>query len=76
MSLETIRALLASGEFHHATYRCEGSVWEGLWFYRKNATGFRGYEVAGAVLKSSPDLDAAFDLVKGTGISRGSFGGG
>ena len=72
--LDTLRALLASGEFHHATYRCQGTVWEGLWFYRRSADGFHGYDVAGCVPRGDPDLDAAHALVAHTGISVGSYG--
>ena len=74
--IETLRALLASGEFHHATYRCLGTVWEGLWFYRKSTDGFRGYEPAGCVGKNDPDLDAAHTACAGTGISVGAYGSG
>lgn len=74
--IEMLRALLAAGEFHHATYRCIGTVWEGLWFYKKSADGFRGYECVGCVAKGDPDLDAAHALVAHTGISVGAYGGG
>lgn len=74
--IDTLRALLARGEFHHATYRCEGTVWEGLWIYRKDADGFRGYSVVTCIRKDSPDLETAYDLCAGTGISRGSYGNG
>ncbi len=72
--LEMLRTLLSTGEFHHATYRCVGSLWEGLWIYRRSAVGFRGFEVAGCIRKGEPDLDAAYELVRGTGISVGSYG--
>lgn len=75
-AIDKLRALLASGEFHHATYRCFGTVHEGLWFYRKSPDGFRGYDVVGAVLRNDPDLDAAHALVEHTGISVGSYGNG
>ena len=74
--IEQLRALLASGEFHHATYRCIGTVWEGLWIYRKSADGFRGYDVVTCITKGSPDIDAAHTLCAGTGISVGAYGGG
>jgi hypothetical protein len=73
--LESLKSLLASGEFHHATYRCIGTVWEGLWFYRKG-NGPRGFTVAGCVNKTSPDLEAAMELVRHTGVSVGSYGNG
>lgn len=78
-SLDRLRVLLASGEFHHATYRCVGTVHEGLWFYRKRSDGFRGYDVAGCVSKTldtAEDLDEAHRLCAHTGISFGSYGNG
>jgi len=73
-AVNRLRHLLQSGELHHATYRGMGTVWEGLWFYRRSKTGFRGYELDGAVLKNDPDIDAAMALVAHTGISVGSYG--
>lgn len=71
---EALRALLAAGEFHHATYRNQGTLWEGLWIYRKSLDGFRGYDVATCISKGSPDLDAAIELLRGTGMSLGAYG--
>lgn len=77
-ALELLRDLLASGEFHHATYRCQGTVHEGLWFYRRSTDGFRGYDVAGCVNASldAADLEEALKLVAHTGVSVGSYGNG
>jgi hypothetical protein len=75
-NMQVLRKLFESGEFHHATYRNEGTLWEGLWFYRRKPDGFRGYEVAGCILKDDQSLDDAYRLIGGTGISRGSFGNG
>lgn len=75
-ALQQLKALIASGDFHHATYRCIGSLWEGLWFYRQSPNSFRGFEEAGCVLSGDPDMDAAHEVVKGFGISVGSYGGG
>lgn len=74
MTIAELQALLDSQEFHHATYRCQGTLWEGLWIYRKSETGFRGYEPAGSFSRNSPDLDAAYKLCRGTGISVGAMG--
>lgn len=76
MNLAELHCMLADGSFHHATYRCQGTLWEGLWIYRRSADGFRGYEVAGAFLRGSADIDAAHDIVRGTGVSVGEYGGG
>ena len=74
MTLPELQTMLADGSFDHATYRNHGTLWEGLWIYAKQADGFRGYAPAGAFFKDSPELDAAFALVKGTGISVGAYG--
>lgn len=73
--LERLKALMASGQFHHATYRNQGTLWEGLWIYRKSTNGFRGFETSGICFrKDDPNLDAAYDLLRGTGISLGAYG--
>lgn len=74
--IDVLKGLLESGEFHHATYRCIGTVWEGLWIYKRDPDGFRGYSVVTSILKGDPDIDAAHDLCRGTGISVGAYGGG
>lgn len=74
MTLSELQRLLDSQEFHHATYRNQGTLWEGLWIYKKSGAGFRGYEPVGSFPKNSPDLDQAYRLCGGTGISLGSFG--
>jgi hypothetical protein len=78
MTLEQLKALRASGKFHHATYREIGKVWEGLYIYEKDATGFRGFLLAGAFNKSmDPEgLRAAEAEVAGTGVSVGAYGNG
>lgn len=72
--IEQLRECLQNGTFHHATYRNIGTLWEGLWFYVKDPNGFRGYTVAGCVNKTDPDINAAHELVRGTGISVGAYG--
>jgi hypothetical protein len=74
MELQELKSILDSDEFHHATYRNVGTLWEGLWIYRKNENGFQGFEPAGNFSKSSADLDAAHDLCGMTGISFGARG--
>lgn len=73
MSLEELKRLMESGEFHHATYRDKGTLWEGLWVYRRY-NGLRGFEPAGAFLKGNIDAEAAWELVRGTGVSVGAYG--
>ena len=74
MTIDELKALKESGNFHHATYRNQNTLWEGLWIYQRDPQGFRGYSPAGAFFKDSPDLDAAYDVVHGTGVSLGAFG--
>ena len=74
MTLAELRNLKASGQFHHATYRDHGRLWEGLWVYRNASNGFRGYEPAGCFYKDSPELDAAYAEVRGAGVSVGAYG--
>jgi hypothetical protein len=50
------------------------TLWEGLWIYVKEADGFRGYAPAGCFPKDDPELKAAEDMVRGTGISVGAYG--
>ena len=72
MKVTDLKTLQESGEFHHATYRNMGTLWEGLHIYAKDSTGFRGYRHVGAFLKDSPELTAAEALCNG--ISVGAFG--
>ena len=74
MAIADLKALVESGEFHHATYRNQGTLWEGLHIYKRDPNGFRGYSLVDSFLKDSPELEAAYELTRGTGISVGSFG--
>jgi hypothetical protein len=76
IQLPLLKDLISSGDFHHATYRCQGTVWEGIWFYKKSADGFRGYKVEGCINKSDPDYEEAEKLLAGKGISVGAYGAG
>jgi hypothetical protein len=72
--IDELKELLDSGKFHHATYRNQGTLWEGLWIYVNDPSGFRGYREAFCFNASAKELDEAFNLVRGTGISLGSYG--
>ena len=74
MTIEELKKLIDEGEFHHATYRDFGTLWEGLRIYVKSPTGWQGYEPSGLFPKSDPNLDVAYDLVRHTGISVGAYG--
>lgn len=74
MTLAELKVLRDSEEFHHATYRSEGTVWEGLWIYVKDVSAHRGFRQADFFPKDHAELDAAFELLEDTFISRGSYG--
>lgn len=76
MQIEELRRLFDSGKFHHATYRNMGTLWEGLWIYAKAKGTARGFEAVGCfnAYEKNPDLDAAIELLRHTGISVGSYG--
>ena len=82
MTIQDLKELRAAGKFHHATYRNQGTLWEGLWVYENDepAPGYKGwhprYKPAGAFYKDSPELDAAYDELRCTGISLGRYGAG
>lgn len=73
MTIEQLKKLISDGKFHHATYRCIGTLWEGLWIYAKY-DGLRGFEPVGSFPKDSVELDEAHNILRGTGISVGSYG--
>lgn len=71
-NLDRLHALLDSGTFHHATYRDQGTLWEGLWVYQMDESAI-GYKPAMSFGKHDPDLAAAEAAVRHTGISLGSY---
>jgi len=74
MTIAELQALMTDGEFHHATYRNLATLWEGLHIYVKDPAGHRGFSHAGIFLKNNPELNAAMEMVRKTGISVGSYG--
>ena len=74
VTIPELQTLLDTHTFDHATYRHHGTLWEGLWIYARDPQGFRGYSVAGCFPADSAELDAAYALVCGTGISVGAYG--
>ena len=76
-TIAELKDLMEKGEFHHATYRNRGTLWEGLWIYKKDGEGSRGFSVCGCFnAHNSKLLKEAEDIVRGTGISVGSYGNG
>jgi len=74
MTIDELKTLLDAGTFHHATYRCIGSLWEGLWIYRKAPDGFRGYEVAGSFPKGTEGPAQIMLHSYGIGSHLGAYG--
>jgi hypothetical protein len=78
MTIEELKQLQASGEFHHATYRNVGKCWEGLYIYKRDPDGFRGFSLAGSFnnyyRQRNPECEKAMELVRGLHV--GSFGNG
>jgi hypothetical protein len=70
-SLKLLRWMLADGTFHHATYRDQGTIWEGLYVYQVDDSPM-GYTLALSFNKGA-ESDAAHNLVRHTGVSLGSF---
>lgn len=73
MNIIQLKELVSSGEFHHATYRNMGTLWEGLWIYKKYE-GLRGFIDCGCFAKDNLEFDEAQQLVRHTGVSVGSYG--
>jgi hypothetical protein len=76
MTIQELQTLLQTGQFHHATYRNQGTLWEGLHIYYRDPEGFRGFRHAGFFSsRSQPEeLITAENLCRGTGISLGAYG--
>lgn len=76
--LEQLTQILDNKQFHHATYRDLGKLWEGLHIYVRSTYeegGFRGYKHSGLSFpKDHPELEQANEMLRNTGISLGSYG--
>jgi hypothetical protein len=81
--IEALKAMLAEGRFHHATYRNIGTLWEGLYIYENAPERAMGFQVA-LHFSGREDLEPgckarereAHELVRHTGVSVGSRGNG
>jgi len=75
MTIESLKAILADGTFHHATYRTDFARGLHIYSIAKPGSGFRGFEYAGAFSEYDPlPLACAYHLTRRTGISLGSYG--
>jgi hypothetical protein len=77
MTLDQLKTLMDSGEFHHATYRHDFA--RGLHIYAVakpgNKLGFRGFEYVGYFSEYDKELcDKAYEMTRKTGVSLGSYG--
>lgn len=72
--IDMLEELLAGGRFDHATYRDFGTLWEGLWIYERDPSGFRGYRPALSFGKNDAELDEAYKRLRGVGIHLGAYG--
>lgn len=75
--LEELKKLKEEGKFHHATYRTDFA--RGLHIYTNSPTGFRGFDYWGCfseVCCTKEEIDAAYAIVRNTGVSVGSYGNG
>lgn len=71
MPLDKLKELISTGQFHHATYRNRGTLWEGLWIYQRE-NGPRGFGPVG-FFPAGFDQEA-YELVRHTGVSIGAYG--
>jgi hypothetical protein len=71
--IKELKKLIASGNFHHATYRTDFA--RGLHIYSKDQDGFRGFRYFMAFSESlgKEKVDEAYTLVKNTGVYEGSY---
>ena len=82
MTLDDLRDLIASGKFHHATVRNgRGRCWDGMYIYEAgNGPGFfRGFRLVGSFPigwgdQEDPTMTAAYEMVKGSGVSSNAYG--
>jgi len=76
MTIDTLKRIMESGQFDHATYRNLGTIWEGLYIYVKEDSKI-GFTLAGSFNKNDGSIvDQAYELVRSTGVSLGIRGNG
>lgn len=81
--IAALKCMLTIGMFHHATHRNSGpSLWNGLWIYERTLQEggrfFQAYQPAFCFFDSEGHAEQAeaYALVRGTGVSLGSYGNG
>ncbi len=76
-NLVTLKMILQHGEFHHATYRDVGKLWEGWYIYCKAPPGEAarlGFKLEFSFGKNSHLSKEVEELIRNTGYSVGSYG--
>ena len=74
MDIEHLKSLISSGHFHHATYRTDFAC--GLHVYRHSVEGDAdwGFRYVGMFSERDKAVcNAAYDLVRKTGVYEGSY---
>ncbi len=76
MTIQELKDLVASGNFHHATYRELNTIWEGLYIYAVDPDPkWIVYRLVGSFNKSEGAIaDEAYNIVRHTGVSLGTYG--
>lgn len=75
MTIEELKNLMVSGEFHHATMRVDFA--RGLHIYAKEPENkFNGFKPVGyfSSVYNKEECDKAYDIVRNTGVSMGAYG--
>lgn len=74
MTLEQLKTLMDSGEFHHATMRTDFA--RGLHIYAKEDNKFNGFKPVGyfSSVYNKEECDKAYEMTRKTGISINAYG--
>lgn len=77
MTLDELKKLKEEGHFHHATYRTEFARGLHIYSVAEAGSGFCGFNYAGCfseVCCTKEEIEAAYVIVRNTGVSVGSYG--
>jgi len=74
MTINELKKLMDSGEFHHATMRVDFA--RGLHIYAKDDNKFNGFKPVGyfSSVYEKELCDEAYQITRKTGVSLGSYG--
>jgi hypothetical protein len=73
MTIEELKKLMSSGEFHHATMRTDFA--RGLHIYAKEDNKFNGFKPVGyfSSVYNKEECERAYQITRNTGIYEGSY---